>query len=127
VAVPLVRTGKLKENALTAASSASCRANTGRDRSATLDSHLDSLADLWSQAPTPVWVADAAGTIVYSNRAARLHDGVREVATRIGEAMLRCPAPAAECANGQPIEVSPLVDGRNRRLGWVAMRQTPAS
>jgi PAS domain-containing protein len=128
VAVPPIRTGKRKESTLIAATAASPLADTDRNGPATLDDHLDSLAELWSQVPTPVWVADAAGTIVYSNRAARLQNGVREVAARISEAMLRPQSPVAgKPANGPPIDVSPLADGQNRRLGWLAMRQTTTS
>jgi len=80
--------------------------------------------DLWALAPTPVWIADVSGTIVYSNPAARFSNRLGEVAASIGEAMLRSRLPhAVGSADSRPIDVSALVDGRNRRLGWLAMRQ----
>jgi hypothetical protein len=103
-------------------------ASVGEGRSNALRQHLEScLAELWADAPAPVWVADALGQIVYANPTAKKccnGTGLREAANRIAETIggariSRSVAP--DSTVGGPIDVAPLLDGSGQRLGWLAI------
>jgi len=91
-----------------------------------LRQHLEScLADVWAEAPAPVWVADVRGQIVYANRIAREGcdgPGLRHAAARIAEVIGGGPPPAAARPGGLPaLDIAPLIDGCGQRVGWLAI------
>lgn len=88
--------------------------------------HLDTaLAELWAESPTPVWVADDVGRIVYTNPAAyRAFNGtgVQQAAERIAQVAAERPIRVARAEAESPmIDVSPLADAAGRRVGWLAI------
>ncbi len=98
----------------------------------TLRRHLDTcLRELWADLPAPVWVADARGRVMYANHTARdacNGAGLREASARIAEVLRGEAEPRGEAAaHRRPaIEVSPLIDGCGRRIGWLAIGAPPA-
>ncbi|MGB9625992.1 MAG: PAS domain-containing protein [Phycisphaerae bacterium] len=92
-----------------------------------LRQHLDAcLRELWADLPAPVWVADARGRIVYANYSARdacNGAGLRQASARIAEVLQGEAKPRGEAAAQarSAMEISPLIDGRGRRVGWLAI------
>jgi len=89
--------------------------------------HLDAcLRELWADLPAPVWVADARGRIMYANHTARdacNGAGLRQASARIAE-ILRGEANTQTVTATQrrpAVEISPLIDGCGRRIGWLAI------
>lgn len=87
---------------------------------------INGISTLWTHSQTPIWVSDCTGRIVYANPAAlQTRDlqlngiAARQLAFTAGNSHMGS-------SDGEQIEISPLLDGHGRRLGWLALGHTPS-